>query len=154
ERPAGGDSPDDRVGAPGTHGLRGRGGRPNVGGTGAAGGAVPGACRHARGVRPAHRQPAPSVAARAAWRIATMLLAIDVGNTETVVGIFQGDRLTWHWRYSTVGARTADELALLLGGFLEHQGLSFSGQITGVAVASVVPDQTQALRSMVGRYLE
>ena len=52
-----------------------------------------------------------------------MLLAIDVGNTETVVGMFQGETLTWHWRYSTVGARTADELALLLGGFLEQQGL-------------------------------
>jgi len=81
-----------------------------------------------------------------------MLLAIDVGNTETVVGIFQDDRLAWHWRYSTVGVRTADELALLLGGFLEHEGLSFSGQITGVAVASVVPDQTQALRAMIPRY--
>ncbi len=81
-----------------------------------------------------------------------MLLAIDVGNTETVVGMFQGDKLTWHWRYSTVGARTADELALLLGGFLEQQGLSFSRQITGVALASVVPDQTQALRTMVRRY--
>jgi len=81
-----------------------------------------------------------------------MLLAIDVGNTETVVGMFHGDKLTWHWRYSTVGARTADELALLLGGFLEQQGLSFSRQITGVALASVVPDQTQALRTMVRRY--
>src|SRR6266568_6040473 len=81
-----------------------------------------------------------------------MLLAIDVGNTETVVGVFQGEELNWHWRYSTVGARTADELALLLGGFLEQQGLSFSRQITGVALASVVPDQTQALRTMVRRY--
>src|SRR6058998_388259 len=81
-----------------------------------------------------------------------MLLAIDVGNTETVVGMFQADRLTWHWRYSTVAVRTADELALLLGGFLEQQNLSFSRQITGVAIASVVPDQTQAFREMVGRY--
>src|SRR6058998_3777900 len=81
-----------------------------------------------------------------------MLLAIDVGNTETVVGMFQADRLTWHWRYSTVAVRTADELALLFGGFLEQQGLSFSRQITGVAIASVVPDQTQALREMVRDY--
>jgi type III pantothenate kinase len=81
-----------------------------------------------------------------------MLLAIDVGNTETVVGMFQGSDLRCHWRYSTVAERTADELALLLGGFLEQQGLSFSRQITGVAIASVVPDQTQALRSMVSEY--
>jgi len=81
-----------------------------------------------------------------------MLLAIDVGNTETVVGVFQGEELNWHWRYSTVANRTPDELALLLGGFLEQQGLSFTRQITGVSIASVVPDQTQALRTMVRRY--
>jgi type III pantothenate kinase len=81
-----------------------------------------------------------------------MLLAIDVGNTETVVGMFQGPELAWHWRYSTVAERTADELALLLGGFLQQQGLSFSRQITGVAIASVVPVQTQALRTMVREY--
>jgi type III pantothenate kinase len=81
-----------------------------------------------------------------------VLLAIDVGNTETVVGVFQGDRLAWHWRYSTVAERTADELALLLRGLLEHQDLSFSGSITGVALSSVVPDQTLALRVMVRQY--
>lgn len=81
-----------------------------------------------------------------------MLLAIDVGNTESVVGMFQGEKIVWHWRYSTVAERTPDELALLLGGFLEQQGLSFSSQITGVAIACVVPDQTQALRSMVRDY--
>jgi type III pantothenate kinase len=81
-----------------------------------------------------------------------VLLAIDVGNTETVVGVFQGASLEWHWRYSTSAERTADELALLLGGFLEQQGLSFSRQITGVVLASVVPVQTHALREMVGNY--
>src|SRR2546425_13089539 len=48
--------------------------------------------------------------------------------------------------------RTPDELALLFGGFLAQQGLSFSREITGVAIASVVPDQTQALREMVRDY--
>src|SRR5438445_3643547 len=48
--------------------------------------------------------------------------------------------------------RTPDELALLFGGFLEQQGLSFSREITGVAIASVVPDQTHALRQMVREY--
>jgi len=81
-----------------------------------------------------------------------VLLAIDVGNTETVLGVFDGDRLAWHWRVATRPDRTADELALLFGGFLEQQGLSFSRQITGVAIASVVPDQTQALREMVRNY--
>jgi len=53
---------------------------------------------------------------------------------------------------ATVPERTADELALLFGGFLTQQGLSFTRQITGVAIASVVPDQTQALREMVHEY--
>jgi type III pantothenate kinase len=81
-----------------------------------------------------------------------MLLAIDVGNTQTVLGVYQGRELQWHWRMATRAERTADELALLFGGFLEQQGLSFSRQITGVALASVVPDQTKALREMVEHY--
>ena len=81
-----------------------------------------------------------------------MLLAIDVGNTETVLGVFEGERLAWHWRMATHGDRTADELALLYGGFLGQHGLSFSRQITGVAIASVVPEQTKALREMVHHY--
>jgi type III pantothenate kinase len=81
-----------------------------------------------------------------------VLLAIDVGNTETDLGVFQGERLEWHWRMATVRTRTADESALLFGGFLEQRQLSFTRQITGVAIASVVPDQTQTLRDMVDRY--
>jgi type III pantothenate kinase len=81
-----------------------------------------------------------------------MLLAIDVGNTQTVLGVFRSEELVWHWRMATRGERTADELALLFGGFLEQQGLAFSQEITGVVLASVVPDQTQAIREMVDRY--
>ena len=81
-----------------------------------------------------------------------MLLAIDVGNTGTVLGVFRGAELIRHWRMATRRERTADELALLFEGFLEHVGLSFSREITGVAIASVVPDQTQALREMVRTY--
>jgi len=81
-----------------------------------------------------------------------VLLATDVGNTETLIGVFRGKELAWHWRMATRQERTADELALVFGGFLEQEGLSFSRQITGVAMASVVPAQTQALREMVRRY--
>jgi type III pantothenate kinase len=81
-----------------------------------------------------------------------VLLAIDVGNTETDIGVFQGESLTWTWRVATGRRRTPDELALLFGGFLAQQGLSFTRQITGVAIASVVPDQTQSLREMVREY--
>ena len=75
-----------------------------------------------------------------------MLLAIDVGNTETLIGVFADDELRWHWRMATRPERTADELALLFGGFLELEGLTFAREISGVAMASVVPRQTQALR--------
>ncbi len=81
-----------------------------------------------------------------------MLLAIDVGNTESALGVFRGAELVSHWRMSTDPERTADELALLFGGFLEHEGLSFSKEITGVAISSVVPASTDALREMVARY--
>lgn len=81
-----------------------------------------------------------------------MLLAVDVGNTETVLGVFRRAELVSHWRMATDQERTADELALLFGGFLEHAGLSFSREITGVAISSVVPTATDALREMVARY--
>src|SRR5438477_8412902 len=81
-----------------------------------------------------------------------MLLAVDTGNTETLIGVFRGPELAWHWRMATRPERTADELALLFQGFLEHEGLSCSRQISGVALASVVPNQTESLRDMVRRY--
>ena len=82
-----------------------------------------------------------------------MLLAADIGNTETVLGVFRGAELEHTWRVSTQPERTADELALLLGGFLAQRGMSFESQVTGVVVASVVPDVTAAVRELAARYL-
>jgi type III pantothenate kinase len=81
-----------------------------------------------------------------------MLLAVDIGNTETVVGVFRDGELAWRWRMATEPERTADELALLFGGFLQQQGLSFDRNVTGVVLSSVVPSSTQAMREMVSRY--
>lgn len=81
-----------------------------------------------------------------------MLLAVNVGNTQTLVGLFEGSELQWHWRFSTQAERTADEHALIIGGFLAQHGLSFSRQITGVAISSVVPPATAALREMTAGY--
>jgi type III pantothenate kinase len=78
-----------------------------------------------------------------------MLLAIDVGNTGTVLGVFEDSRLAYHWRMATRRDRTPDELALLLAGLFGLAGLAFPGSVTGVALASVVPDQGQALREQV-----
>ncbi len=81
-----------------------------------------------------------------------MLLAVDVGNTQTHMGVFERDVLEHEWRAATVQQRTADELALMFGQFLALADLSFSRQITGVAICSVVPRATSELREMTERY--
>ncbi len=83
-----------------------------------------------------------------------MLLAVDVGNTETTVGMFDGGELGHTWRLATQQERTGDELALVLNSFLGLRHLSFKKNVTGVVVSSVVPRATQAMREMVGRYLD
>lgn len=81
-----------------------------------------------------------------------MLLAVDVGNTQTHLGVFKRAELVHEWRASTDSKRTADEHALLFGQFLSLADLSFSREITGVAICSVVPKTTQELRSMTQQY--
>ena len=81
-----------------------------------------------------------------------MLLAIDAGNTHTVVGLFDGRELVDHWRIATNSERTSDELALMIQQFLGFHGFSFDDAITGVAVSSGVPSVTAALREMTDRY--
>jgi type III pantothenate kinase len=81
-----------------------------------------------------------------------VLLAVDVGNSHTVIGVFRGDELVDHWRIGTDDRRTPDELALMFQGFLALHGMSFERHVTGVCVGSVVPTVTQALREMTRRY--
>ena len=81
-----------------------------------------------------------------------MLLAVNVGNTNTVLGVFDGPELRWRWRVSTQPDRTPDELAIVIGGLLEQADLSFSSRVTGVAISSVVPSSTTAFREMVDAY--
>jgi type III pantothenate kinase len=81
-----------------------------------------------------------------------MLLAVNVGNTETSLGVFRDEELAWRWRMRTAPDRTADELAVLFGSFLSQHGLSFDRNVTGVVISSVVPTATLALRDMVNRY--
>src|SRR5688500_19733068 len=81
-----------------------------------------------------------------------MLLTADVGNTETVLGVFDGPGLVLAWRLSSQAERSADEIALVFAGLLEHRGLSLE-KLSGLCIASVVPDVTQQLREMAARYL-
>src|SRR6266542_4518262 len=81
-----------------------------------------------------------------------MLLTIDAGNTQTVIGLFNDTELADHWRIATVADRTEDELALMIQQFLGFHGFSFDAQVTGVAIASGVPRMTAALRLLTRRY--
>ena len=84
-----------------------------------------------------------------------MLLAVDAGNTETVIGLFELDgerRLLDTWRLSTQAERTSDEMALLVQEFLAFHGFSFDTDVAGVVVCSGVPRVTAAFREMTERY--
>ena len=82
-----------------------------------------------------------------------MLLAIDVGNTNIVLGVFDNGRLIHSWRLQTMRERTSDELGLLVDGLFAHRGLSPS-QVTGVILGSVVPPLTSSVFLMVKRYFD
>jgi type III pantothenate kinase len=108
-----------------------------------------------------------------------MLLAIDIGNTQTVIGLFgDGDPdvdlgnhrgadvpsalhspasaaeadLVDHWRIATNAERTSDEHALMVQEFLGFHGFSFDDDIDGIAISSVVPRSTAAFREMTEKY--
>ena len=76
-----------------------------------------------------------------------MLLVIDVGNTNTSLGVYEGARLAAHWRLTTARARTVDEYGVHARNLFALAGLDFQ-QITAVAVASVVPPLNFTLRRM------
>jgi type III pantothenate kinase len=81
-----------------------------------------------------------------------MLLAIDVGNTNIVLGVFHGDRLVVSWRLLTLRERTADEVGLLVTGLFAHDKVEVGG-IEGAVLSSVVPVLTPIMRAMVKRYV-
>jgi type III pantothenate kinase len=72
-----------------------------------------------------------------------MILAVDVGNTQTVIGLFDGDALAAHWRVSSDDSITADELAVKLDALLDHAELG-RDVVEHVIVGSVVPRLTDA----------
>jgi type III pantothenate kinase len=75
-----------------------------------------------------------------------MLLAIDIGNTNTVIGVFEGVALRQSWRIKTDSRNTADELALTFRGLLEGV------EVTGIAACSTVPAVLRELRTMLTAY--
>lgn len=73
-----------------------------------------------------------------------MLLAIDIGNTEITLGLFEADRLAAHWRITSGPSRTPDEWGALLTSFLAHAGHS-TGEVRAAVAGSVAPAVTEAL---------
>ncbi len=80
-----------------------------------------------------------------------MLLAVDVGNTQTHVGLFDGEDLLEHWRTHTARTATADELALVVGALLRLRDLGF-GDVDAAMVSCVVPALAQEYDELLKRY--
>ena len=82
-----------------------------------------------------------------------MLLAIDVGNTNIVLGVFEGDLLTESWRLVTMRERTADEIGILVTHLFERSDIDVS-RIDGIILSSVVPPLTRTMEEMCERFFE
>ena len=77
-----------------------------------------------------------------------MLLAVDVGNTQTVFGLFDGASLTEHWRIATERNRSGDELSVLYKGFLDLD------RVDGIVLSSTVPQLSRSYQEFAGRYTD
>ncbi|HWG23721.1 type III pantothenate kinase [Actinospica sp.] len=81
-----------------------------------------------------------------------MLLTIDIGNTHTVLGLFEGAEIVEHWRISTDPRRTADEHAVLFQGLMNNHPLVGDTGVDGIAICSTVPSVLHEMRDMIRRY--
>jgi type III pantothenate kinase len=82
-----------------------------------------------------------------------MLLAVDVGNTNTVLGVFEGKGLRVHWRLTTRREQTEDEYGILVRNLFAGAGIA-PERLEGVAVSSVVPPLTPMVMALSRRYLD
>jgi type III pantothenate kinase len=82
-----------------------------------------------------------------------MLLVVDIGNTNTSLGVFDGERLATHWRLTTERSRTGDEWGVLTRNLFALAGLDFKS-IDAIAIASVVPPLNFTLKRMAETYFQ
>jgi type III pantothenate kinase len=80
-----------------------------------------------------------------------MILVLDVGNTNTVLGVYDQGALKHHWRIETSRNKTEDEFGMVINSLFEHDGFSFK-QIEGIIISSVVPPIMFALERMCMKY--
>ena len=83
----------------------------------------------------------------------TSLLAIDIGNTNTVLGVYDGDELSVHWRIQTVEGRTADEYAAILRQLTTAGGFDIA-RIDHAIIGSVVPPVVFEMKALCKRHLQ
>jgi type III pantothenate kinase len=81
-----------------------------------------------------------------------MLLAVDIGNTNIALGLFDGDALGWHWRFAAESGKTPDEYGLLILSLLRQADVTESA-VHGAAISSVVPPLTGIIANACRRYL-
>ena len=77
-----------------------------------------------------------------------MLLAVDVGNTQTVLGLYDGERLVDHWRLATDRSRTGDELGVLIGGLVDPES------VDGVCLSTTVPSLVREWERLCERWAD
>jgi type III pantothenate kinase len=82
-----------------------------------------------------------------------MLLAIDVGNTNIVLGVFEGEQLVESWRLATLRERTSDEIGIWVSQLFEHRSID-PASINGIVMSSVVPPLTGTFMKMAQRYFD
>jgi type III pantothenate kinase len=82
-----------------------------------------------------------------------MLLAIDIGNTNIVLGLYEGKKLITHWRLATQAERTADEYGVILTQLVEHGGFRCA-QISAIAVSCVVPPMLTTTQEFAIRFFD
>jgi type III pantothenate kinase len=81
-----------------------------------------------------------------------MLLCIDIGNTSITSGLFEGPKLAAHWRIRTIHEKMPDEYGIAITQFMQHRGYR-AEQVTGIAIASVVPPLTPVFVQVCEDYL-
>lgn len=82
-----------------------------------------------------------------------MILVVDVGNTNIVLGVYEGKQLLHHWRISTNRSATADEYGITIFNLFAHSGLKLEN-MEGVIISSVVPPLMFALETMCRKYIK
>jgi type III pantothenate kinase len=82
-----------------------------------------------------------------------LLMAVDVGNTQTVLGLFEGDEMRGQWRLATEAHRTADELAVVFAGLLSLRDMRLD-EVSAMIVSSVVPGLARSYRDLAAEIFE